>query len=805
MKLQDLAPEQETTAAPEETPASTGSTVTPSRPPAHEHEPKGLYRIGFAYGKFIHRMRWFVIALWVIALAVSVPFAAKLPGILTGGGYNFQHSDSVQVSNIVANTLHQPQSQLLVVFQSANTPVNDPAYQREVSSFVAKAEGYAHVSGVQQQGTGKDGKTTFVVVNFDNNAKDVEHSIGDFRAMLPSGAGAGPAKAYITGSPAVYAAFNTITAQDTSAAEEKAMPIALLVLLIVFGTLVAALLPLVLALVAVPVALALIYAIALHTETSTFVLNIASIVGLGISIDYSLFMVRRFRDELASGRSVQDAIGWTVSTAGEAILFSGLTVMIGFSGLLLIGMQFMTSFGIGGAVVVACAVFGALTLLPALLSVLGTRVNSLRVPLLGKLTMPKSEAEQERKHTFWWRWALVVMKRPVVILLAVCALLVLFSWPLLSINIGTGDASSLPTTIEARQGLDILNTQFPATNQNPVIIVAQTTDGSSMLTAGNLSKLDTLSLWVANQAHVTEVTSLTNLPPSNGTPSNSVQSLSLQELTALYSSGAYQHNPALAKLVASTTSVDGHTTIITAYTNAQVDSPQGKALINELRAGDGQAAGGLKVLVGGSQAASMDFNNYLYSNFPKAIVFVLIATFLLLLIMFRSVLLPLKAVLMNALSVCAAYGMLVFVFQQGHLSNLLGFTPEGFVDNTIPILLFCILFGLSMDYEVFLLSRIREEWLRTHNNRYAVARGLEKTGGVITNAALLFVIVTGAFTFTRLVITKEVGLGMTAAVLVDATIIRSLLVPATMRLLGRWNWWLPGRRLPVEQPADLSQ
>ncbi len=236
-------------------------------------------------------------------------------------------------------------------------------------------------------------------------------------------------------------------------------------------------------------------------------------------------------------------------------------------------------------------------------------------------------------------------------------------------------------------------------------------------------------------------------------------------------------------------------------TNAKLDSSDGNALINNLRAGDTQAGQGLSVLVGGSQASDLDFNGYLYGNFPRSIIFILVATYLLLLLMFRSVFLPLKAILMNALSVAACYGLLVFVFQWGHFSNILGFTSNGFLDSTNPILLFCILFGLSMDYEVFLLSRIHEEWLRTHNNRYAVARGLEKTGGVITNAALLFVIVTGAFTFTSLLITKEIGLGMSIAVLLDATIIRTLLVPATMRLLGRWNWWLPGRPLPPRQEA----
>ena len=280
------------------------------------------------------------------------------------------------------------------------------------------------------------------------------------------------------------------------------------------------------------------------------------------------------------------------------------------------------------------------------------------------------------------------------------------------------------------------------------------------------------------------------MPATPGTPTPD-----LQQLITLYSTGAYQQNPSIAQFVASTT--NGNMTLITVMTHAKVDSSEGKALVNNLRAGDQRAGQGLMVLVGGNQADSLDFNNYLYSNFPRAILFILVTTYILLLIMFRSVFLPLKAILMNVLSVSACLGVLVFIFQWGNLSTILGFTSSDFLDSIIPILLFCILFGLSMDYEVFLLSRIREEWLLTYDNRWAVARGLAKTGGVITNAALLFVIVAGAFTFTSIVVTKEMGLGMALAVLVDATVIRTLLVPATMRLLGRWNWWMPGRR--VEQ------
>ncbi|MBF6590292.1 MAG: MMPL family transporter [Ktedonobacterales bacterium] len=786
MRLDSRAPE----------PTATVGETAPVAPAGEQLEAHGLYRVGLGYGRLIYRVRWLIIAVWLVGLAVSVPFASKIGTVLTGGGFDFNQSESSRAANILAETLHQPPAQLLVVFRSTSVPVTDPAYQLEVRAFVSRAQFFSHVISVAPSPVpGADGLTTFVTVNFDQGPSAVQNQLKDFRALLPTPGSTTPASAYVTGNPAVYDAFTRITQSDTEQAEQRALPLALLVLLVVFGSVAAAAMPLVLALVAVPIALAIIYAIALHSQTSVFVLNVASIVGLGISIDYSLFMTRRFREELANGRSVREAVGWTVATAGEAILFSGLTVMIGFAGLLLIGIQFMSSFGIGGALVVLTSVLAALTLLPALLSVLGHRINALRLPLLGRLTMPRAEGSE--RQGFWHGWALAVMRRPVLIVLAVTVILIGLGWPIFSLSIGTPTATSLPKSSEARQGLDILSAQYPGATDNPVYVVAQTPDGTSALTAANLAKISDLSQWLATQRHVTGVISLMAPPQAASASPASAPPLTLERLANLYSTGMYITNPALRQLVSATTA-DG-TTVITVNTDAPIDSAAGKQLIDTLRAGDRGAAEGLMVSVGGFQAVSLDFNRYLYGNFPKAILFILLATYVLLLLMFRSAVLPLKAILMNVLSVSAAYGVLVFIFQQGHFATLLGFEPTGFLDSTIPILLFCILFGLSMDYEVFLLSRIREEWLRTGDNRYAVARGLEKTGGVITNAALLFIIIAGSFAFTSIVVAQETGLGMAVAVLVDATIIRTLLVPATMRLLGRWNWWLPGRPLPVER------
>jgi RND superfamily putative drug exporter len=772
-----------------------------AKPPAEERSPGASteaslalhpsFRLGLAFGRFVHRFRWVLLVFWMAALVASLPFATRLPSLLSGGGFSVSSSESAQASRELIEKLHVPPSTLTVVFQSATTNVSDPAYQQELHSILSNIRTFPQVMSVTQGTVGQDGRTTYVNVGFDKDDTSMQKYVADFRARLESLANAHPAQVYLTGRLAVEDDLNTISLQDVERADTTVLPIAGLLLLVVFGTFSAAVLPLIMAIITILLALAVIYPIAEAVSITTSVTSIVSIIGLGLSIDYSLFITRRFREELARRRDTREALAWTVATAGEAIVFSGLTVIIGFSGLILVGAG-LTSVGLGGAATVAVAVLAALTFLPALLSLLGSRINALRVPWLWRLTMPKV-GTHERNETGFWHWlAMGVMRRPVLIIALVVIILVGLGWPAFSLTIGSPvSADTLPHAAQSHRGLAMLIAQYPAFNENPLDVTAQTPDGSTMLSPANLQRLAALSRWLAHQPHVRSVISLTNPPIMRGGPP-----LDQQALFSLYTTGGYTSIPTLAQFVASTT--NGGFTHLVVNTNTALESDAGKALVDRLRAGEMAAGQGLQVQVGGTQALTLDFDRFLYSNFPKAIFFVLGATLLLLLLLFRSLLLPLKAILMNVLSLSAAYGVLVFIFQWGHFSNVLGFTSSGFIDSLIPIVLFCILFGLSMDYEVFLLSRIREEWLRTHNNRQAVARGLEKTGGVITNAALLFMVVTVSFTFTSVIDTKEVGVGMTIAVLVDATIIRSLLVPATMRLLGRWNWWLPGRPVPKE-------
>ncbi len=756
---------------------------------AVEHAEKNhISRIGVAYGRFIYRIRWVVLLIWIAGLSVSAPFALHISDVLASGGYIFGNSESANVTNIQTNLFSAPNSSALVVFQSSNTLVTNSAYQDEIAQTTSALENLSYVTSVTKGTVSSDGKTTFLTVDFNQSTDTILNKYQGLLNTIPTAANQ-PAKAYLTGDVAINHDYSNLALKDVSNADKSALPIALVALLIIFGSIVAAFLPLTLALFAVPIALGIVYAIAVHVTTDSSVLSLASIIGLGLSIDYTLFMTRRFREELAHNPSVKEAVAVTVATAGEAILFSGLTVMIGFSGLLLIGVQFMSSLGIAGASIVLIAGLGALTLVPSILGILGKRVNALRIPVIGKI-MGAHDGDHKTQSGFWGKLANGVMRFPIPIMTLVIILLLTVGSPLLQIRLGVGSTNELPTTYASRQGLDIFNQQFPDLSGNQITIAAETPDKGSILTADNLNKLEQYTTWLQQQNGITSVSSALQLPKAYGaTP------FTPDILKNLYISGKYASNLFLYHYAQSV--VNNGTTLITVTTSYAMDSQQSNNLVNLLRNNRNQAQG-LTILVGGGQASTIDFNNYLYGNFPKAILMIIAATYILLMIMFRSVFLPLKAVIVNILSISASYGVIVWIFQFGNLANIYNFTQEGYIQSFVPILMFCTLFGLSMDYEVFLLSRIREEWLRTKNNRFAVAKGLEMTGGVITNAAVLLIIVAGAIAFTSLNTTKEIGLGVSIAVLVDSTLVRILLVPAVMRLMGRWNWWIPFAKLPKE-------
>ncbi|HLE79340.1 MAG TPA: MMPL family transporter, partial [Candidatus Limnocylindrales bacterium] len=562
-------------------------------------------------------------------------------------------------------------------------------------------------------------------------------------------------------------------------------PIAALVLILVFASIVAAGMPLLVAGLAIPSALALINLLARETEMSIYVLNIATMLGLALAIDYSLFITSRFREELAKGRSVEQAVTISVSTAGKAVFFSGAAVAIGLSGLLWFQASALSSIGLGGAIVVLTSVTFSLTFLPALLGVLGKRVNALSVrSLLSRVGIMGDEPTV--RHSRWEQVAHAVMRRPIAVLVPVLAVLFIAGSPFFRLVQGVPDATVYPAGIASRDAWVALQDEFRPGETTPITILVDTdadaTDPASiaavMAYTGRFAGIEGIDR-VEGPFTITD--------PATGAVLNAAQ------VAQLYAApeGALPPRLAAAVVALKDAYIRGSTVRLDAISPLHPTTPEGTAVVPAVRAvepGDGIG----RVAFGGAAAISEDFLVAQNDRMPWAIGTTLLASALILFLLFGSIVIPLKAVVMTLLSLSASFGALVWIFQEGNLHELLNFEPIGFTIAGNPIIMFATLIGLSMDYEVLLLSRIQESYRRSGDNTAAVAEGLAKSAAVITGAAMIMVVVFSAFALADVVTIKSIGVGMALAVFLDATVIRILLVPATMRLLGEWNWWAPG-------------
>jgi len=496
-----------------------------------------------------------------------------------------------------------------------------------------------------------------------------------------------------------------------------------------------------------------------------------------VAIDYSLFIVNRFREELAAGRTVEWALVTAIRTSGRAVTFSGITVAIGLSAMLFFQGSFLASMGTAGAIVVAVAVLYALTFLSALLAILGHRVNWLRLPL----------PTRRSGRGFWHGLAMRVMRRPVLVLVPMLAILGLLASPFFQIRIANGDVGMLPPKAESRVGYDLVQ-KFPGQGQTYLSVVVNYPDGPP-LTSARVGDLYDLAQRIKQIPGVESVEGIVTLDSS----------LSRAGYQAMLSGPASAQPARFQEFVHSTTGPNIVT--LTAVTKQAAESDGSRAIVRSLRGLTPPAGSSMLVA-----AFSIDFTDFIVQRIPLAVAYVMIVTYLVLFLLTGSVVLPLKAVVMNIVSIGASFGALVWIFQQGHLSSLLNFTAAP-LDPSVPVLLFCIVFGLSMDYEVLLISRIQEEYRRTGDTRLAVAEGLERSGRLITGAAAIMVAVFLAFGLADVVLIKSIGLGLAIAVALDATLVRALIVPAVMRLLGRVNWWAPRglarlhRRISLEEPV----
>ena len=720
---------------------------------------------------------------WVALIGVSGMGAVRLPGVLTGASDGVPGSRSVETiehavtSGIPAGTFFP----FLVLLTSDHVDVRDARFQaaaQAIEEGLHTVSGGGAVRSYWNTGRvdllGRDRRTALILFRSNveslNKAEVLTRNVRSAvrRVRLPD-----DLRALVTGTAPMYFDLNQQSSMDLLRAERVGLPITLVILLATFGSPMAAGLPVLLALSVVMVSAAALFLLSGVTSVSVFSQNVVSMIGLGVGVDYALFIVSSFRAALAEGRGVRESAARCVEEAGHTIVVSGLAVAIGFCALFLVNVPFLHSMAAGGVIVVLTAVAASLTLLPVVLSHVGGAVNWPRRNL-----MP-----QKLRVGLWGRWAGTVMRHPWTCLAMGFAILATFVAPLGRLQPWNVGAEHLVTELEAREGYDVLAREFEQGAIGPTMLLVEVPAGRTMWDPELQHGVAALSVRLSEDPRVARV---------NGFPDFLSLTSSLQRV-AKSSEDLPEH---LRPFVRDVLGADDRTAIIVLVPASAPESRDSMTLVDELRRDSWPELEGTdaRVSISGASALMRDFDDEVFGRMRVVVPVVLATTFVVLLVSFRSILIPLKAIVLNLLSVLASYGFLVYVFQDGLGAEWIGLTPPGGLNSLIVLILFTVLFGLSMDYEVFLLSRIRAAYAASGDNARAVSLGVQQTAGPISSAALVMISIFAAFGFTRLVVTRELGLGLAFAVALDATLVRLVLVPATMALFGRFNWWFPGRR-----------
>jgi uncharacterized membrane protein YdfJ with MMPL/SSD domain len=718
-------------------------------------------------GRLIFRRHWLIyVLLWLLMFAAAAWGVGVLAAFKTGG-FEDPHASSTFVSKITTTYFPGTSPDITVVYRSDTMTVDDPRFMADVVTTVARlprsevAQVTSYWNDTASLGAlvSRDRHATLVTLKMVGDDVAKAKNWTDLKPRLTApGLQTGAGGAVPMGSE-----FGTQMVTDIKNAEMISLPVVLILGIAIFGSGVSAILPISVGIFSIFTGLATLRTITLFTGVTNTALEIVTMVSVGLAIDYSLFIITRFREELDAGRDRQTALVNTMATAGRTIVFSGITVTTALSGLLLFPQMFLRSIGLAGMATVMVAVFGAVVLLPTMLAILGHRVDWLRMPWRRRKAVEKPAERQ-----FWYRLGSLVMRRPLPFFAGVLILLGVMAGPFLHVHFGTADPRQLPKASPTRQVWEDIKHNFATTNTEPI-----------------------------------EVIVYGDLIPKNWKPSKKSDNIPTYLQDYRKKLGKLPH---VTDSEFSGYSGDYGAVQILVTHNLDPLSQDAATLVEDIRATPVPSQNGipLHTAVGGSTAAQLDLLNSLKRILPWMALIVGTVTFILLFSAFGSILLPLKAIVMNVLSISASFGVIVWGFQDGHLAKLLNFTPAP-TDPSTMVFILCMVFGLSMDYEVFLLSRIREEWDNTHDNRLAVIVGMQKTGGIITSAALLFLVVITAFATAGLTFIKLIGVGMFVAITVDALLVRSLLVPATMRFLGAANWWLPGPLAGLHRRIDLRE
>jgi uncharacterized membrane protein YdfJ with MMPL/SSD domain len=730
---------------------------------------------------FVGAHRWLVGGAWLVILALALPLAAKQTENLTGGGFEVPGSQSAAVEEKMQEryALEAGQNSIGAVLRAekgAEASGLEAAVDRlaEAVNGVDSLALSAEAEALALRDLTENGMAVVPIQASAEVSEQIDAAV-DLREEVAPGEADNGVTPYLVGQPAAWAGLQELSKEDLESAEITGFPIVALILIAAFGSLAAAALPLALGFVAVIVTGAIIYLLSLSMEMSVFVTNMASMIGIGVAVDYSLFVLARYREEVRAGRTADEARAAALSTSGLAVAFSGLAVIISLAGIWMVDNQALRSMALGAMVVVGIAIVAALILLPTLITLLGHRVEAggiawrasrfVRRSTVERRRRPGSTVSTEGPSRFWLRWTERVMRRPAVSIALSAGFLLLLAVPVLSMKTGTGAVSEFPEGHDVRVGVELL-AETSGGGADPIRVFAE---------VGNSS----------------------------------------EETAALVSlRGEITRDRDVSRASDWKRSDDRSAALLDVFPKSAGDADETLALVERLRAEtipqSELSALGASAQVGGESARIVDVRDLVSGSMWKILLFILGLSFVMLTLMLRSLLLPLKAVLMNLLSIGAAYGVLVVVFQWGWIDGFLGFESKGALDTINVPLILAVVFGLSMDYEVFLLSRIRERYEAHGDNRRAVAEGLASSAPTISSAALIMTAVFTVFVFTGVPSIKEIGLGNAVAIALDATLVRLVLVPATMQLMGRWNWWLPAwldKRLPhlgfeqYEEPA----
>jgi len=717
----------------------------------------------------VHAPKRILLVAGILLLAGGI-FGGPVASHLLTGGFTDPGADSTKASQLIDDNFTGGQANLVYLVTAPGGADSaaaraagiriERALERRTDWLSFASSYWTSPAGQADALRSKDGKYGLVVTHVRGNDNDIQDRAGRLADEL--GRASGGATVQVGGAALTYHQVNDQTKKDLALSEAISIPLTAIALILVFGSLIAALVPLAIGIFAIIQTLAILRTLAVFTDVSIYAMNMTTALGLALAIDYSLFMVSRYREELRKGRTTEDAIVATVRTAGRTVLFSALVVGLSMSAMIVVPMYFLRSFAYAGLGVVAMAAVASLLVLPACLALIGTRVNSLDLRvgvrrLLGRPARVEEAVEQAVERGFWYRLAGGVMRRPVVLGVTVTAIFVLLGAPFIRANFGYPDDRIINSGASARTVGDVLRTDFNDNAAAGLVGVAASTKAAP----------DQVARYTATVSRIPGVDSVTS------------------------PAGTFVDGRQVAAAGEGLTGRDGDGALFNVATQVEPFSDRGSDLVHALR--DTEAP--WRVYYSGAGAFNVDAMSGLGGELPLALGLIALATFLVLFLFTGSVVVPIKALVLNMLSLSATFGAMVWIFQDGHLSGLLGFTPTGYLVANMVILMFCLAFGMSMDYEVFLLSRIREEWAksgRTHDdNTRAVQLGLARTGRIVTAAAALMAIVFASMVGSKIGFMQLFGLGLTLAVLADATLVRGILVPSFMRLMGRWNWWAP--------------